>query len=186
MSHVIANAYDAFWFIFSHPNFGLRERTRITAQQADKLESEGYLVTRDRGGQCWREWRHVIRHAICTNLDISYVKDEESGITGIKCEIEFGLEKYGYFGNSDETSLERHHDTKLDSSGSTFDEALVQLAKKILEHYGDYEELKDQVGECGIPVCGDCLEVGANDAISQRLRYISDATGQPCRLSSND
>ncbi len=103
--NVIANAYEAFWFIFSHPKFTLRERTPINAQQADELKGKGYLVSRDRGGQCWREWRHVVRHAICTNLDISYVKENDNSIADeeetekadIECKIEFGNEEYGYF-----------------------------------------------------------------------------------------
>jgi len=32
------------------------------------------------------------------------------------------------------------HDIKLDCSGNTFEEAIINLAKKVMEEYGDYDE----------------------------------------------
>lgn len=127
------------------------------------------------GGKCWREWRHLLRRALEENLDIHYAKTDRPGGHGrvdddpkknmnIECWLEFGTVYYGYAysgGNKPQgewdTQTARHHghDYRLDAGGSTFDEALVRLARNVLKHYGDYRPAKGE-GRCGKPVCGDC------------------------------
>ena len=175
--HRISDAYGAYWFIYYHPKFMLRERNEVTPKEANKLEAEGFIITRDVGGKCYREWRHVYRHAIDSNLDIHYAKTDKPGGRGrvnddpkknkyTECWLEFGTEFYAYVysGTSksiyadEETMRHGSHDPNLDSGGSTFDQALVMLARKIKKFYGDYADSTGREGKCSEP-CADCLHL---------------------------
>lgn len=186
--HKIANAYDAFWFIHDHPKFMLRERTPVEPEEADKLEAEGFLITRDTGGKCYREWRHLHRHAIDENLEIFYTKTNKPGGHGrvdddrsknkhVECWLEFGPSYYGYAysGNKKpagdwdiETMKHMSHDYRLDCGGTTFDQALVALARLVRKHYGDYRDRDGRDGACGRP-CGDCRDLKSRTKKKARI-----------------
>jgi hypothetical protein len=176
--HQINNAYDAYHFLYSHPKFMLRERYEITPEEYDKGLADGYLVTKDRGGKCYREQRHLFRHAIEHNLDIFYAKVDETGRVNddrqknvnVECWLEFGQLEWGYMSGGEydwdtETGLLNYHDVDLDTGGPTFDEALISLAKLVLEHHGDYEDLpykEQRAKQCGETVpCADCRDAKA-------------------------
>jgi hypothetical protein len=143
------------------------------------MEAQGYLITRDRGGKCYREWRHIWDRPIDTNLSIFYAKVNDKGRVckdpkknvNVECWLEFGNLEWGY-GSYDpnteepcdwdvETVSMNYHDPDLDCGAPTFDEALIKLAKLVLKKYGDYtEEEGDEMSDiyCGHPVCADCKE----------------------------
>jgi hypothetical protein len=180
--HKISNAYDAWWFIFEHPKLMLEERNEIAPEEAAKLEAKGFWVTRDVGGKCYRMYRHLMRHALDENLDIFYTKvnapggharvdDDPKKNKYVEVWLEFGQLAYGYLysgsaepaGDWDtETALLHYHDTDFDCGGPTFDEALVNLAKKVRKKFGDYRpdpEQRRQNGKCGKPTCADCDDI---------------------------
>jgi len=128
------------------------------------LKVHGFLVTKDRGGKCWREVRHVYRHAVDMNLTIGYmrvdptghVNDVRSMNTVVDVWLEFGPESYGYDGDGfDETTLQQSHDWELDCGGPTFDQAIVKLANQVQVKYGDYVEGR-RSDDCGPVPCADC------------------------------
>jgi hypothetical protein len=118
--------------------------------------------------------RHSFREAIDFNLDIFYTKTNKPGGHGrvdddksknkhVECWLEFGQEEYGYHSDWEdgESYIITYHDYDLDCGGTTFDEALIALAKNIMKHYGDYEknEGKRDKGDCGTPTCADCIDM---------------------------
>jgi len=174
----ITNAYDAWHFLYHHPAFMLRERHEITPEEYAALKEKGFLVTKDTGGKCWREMRHLHRHAIEMNLSIFYAKVDETGHVNddrsknvnVECWLEFGPEGYDYWYGTDgdndwdtETGRLNYHDTDLDTGAPTFDEALMSLAKLAMEKYGDYNDAEDyktqRAKACGEVVpCADCRD----------------------------
>jgi hypothetical protein len=134
------------------------------------MKAAGLLITADRGGKVWREWRHNTVPAIIENLDIHYAKTDGRRVNkdhakniNVECWLEFGSVEYGYMtGDKDpadwdaETHQQNYHDWKLDTGGPTFDAALVKLAKNVLKVYGDYRP-RNHADKCGRP-CGDCRE----------------------------
>lgn len=164
--HTIKNAHDAWWFLRDHPKFRIMERDEVSPKKAAKLKKEGYLITRDEDGTCYRMWRHIHRAALSSNLDIYFTKTNKPGGHGrvddddsknkyVECWLEFGPEEYMPVPWDKRTRLTHTHDWRLDTGGSTFDDALVNLAKLVKKHYGDYEPHKRK-DECGKPVCADC------------------------------
>jgi hypothetical protein len=160
----IDNAYEAWHFLYDHPSFMLRERHEIPPEDYDMLESRGFLVNKDRSGKCWRQMRHLYRHAVAMNLTIGYMKVDATGHTttapGVAKTtdvwLELGPESYDYDGDGfDETTLQQTHDWHLDCGGPTFDEALVTLANKVLAKYGDYKETHP---ESHCQTCVDCQQ----------------------------
>ena len=168
----IDNAYDAYHFLHDHPELSLRERHEITEEEYARGSAEGFLVTKDRGGKCWREMRHLHRHAIEMNLSIFYAKvdgtgtvnDDRSRNTNTEVWLELGPEEYDYPADwYQETERMEYHDPDLDCGGPTFDAALIELARLVLEHYGDYDyeaSWKDRrKAECGeVSPCADCRQ----------------------------
>jgi hypothetical protein len=171
MSRVIDTAYEAFQFLRDHPAFSLRERHEIPAEDFDKMLALGFLVSQDRSGKCWRQLRHLHRHALDTNLVIFYTKVDESGHVNVdktknvkvECWLEFGPEAYDYDGDGfDETTLQSSHDWQLDCGAATFDEALVLLARNVLDQYGDYTSGLPRFHDCPAAPCVDCAEARAS------------------------
>jgi len=168
----IDNAYDAYHFLHDHPELMLRERHEVTEEEYVRGSADGFLVTKDRGGKCWREMRHLHRHAIEMNLSIFYAKVDETGRVNddrsknvnVECWLELGPEEYDYPADwYDETDRMEYHDPDLDCGGPTFDAALIELARLVLEHYGDYGyELpwkERRALECGgVSPCADCRQ----------------------------
>jgi hypothetical protein len=181
--HKITNAYEAWWFMYEHPKLKLSERHEVTPEEAAKLEAEGFWITRDVGGKCYRMYRHLHRHALEENLSIHYAKtnkpgghgrvdDDQSKNKHVECWLEFGPLEYGYAysGGKEpmadwdtETVRHHYHDIDLDTGGATFDEGLIRLAKNVRKKYGDYEELnypESRDTDCGKPECADCKDIG--------------------------
>lgn len=168
----IDSAYDAYHFLHDHPELMLRERHEITDEEYARMSADGFLVTKDKGGKCWREMRHLHRHAIEMNLSIFYAKvdptgrvnDDRSLNTATEVWLELGPEEYDYPAEwYDETDRMEYHDPDLDCGGPTFDAALVELAGLVLKHYGDYDYgaswKQRRAGECGaVSPCADCRE----------------------------
>jgi len=148
-------------------------RSEVTPKEADKLEKQGFLISRDRGGKCWRYHRHAVVPAIEENLSIFYTKtdgkrvnDDRSKNVFTEFWLEFGPVEYGYCSNYPdpktgwdmETVEQNYHDWKLDCGGSTFDEALIRLARNIRRIRGDYKPRK-RIDHCGPNPCADCAGV---------------------------
>lgn len=173
---IIANAYDAYWFLKEHPALRIRERVAVGPAKAKKLAARGFVITTDRGGKCWREFRHLHRHAMDCNLDIHYAKVDKRGVVNAdrsknvnaECWLELGPLEYGYHGDGQAQSELLHtHDYELDCGAPTFDEALVKLASLVLKKFGDYESDDDERKHCGgEDSCADCREL---HAVSERL-----------------
>ncbi len=166
MSHKIKTAYDAYHFLLEHPGFSVNERIQVDPAKADKMVDDGYAITKDRDGTCWREYRHVQLRALEMNLSIHYAKvdkqkrvnDDPAKNTLVECWLEFGPIAYQYHWDGDvATHLCHTHDPALDTGAATFDEALVKLARRVLKQYGDYNVPKRK-DDCGAPVCADCIE----------------------------
>ena len=165
--HTISNAYDAYWFLHQHPKFQRRHRNEITPEEAEVQEVQGFLITRDKGGKCYREYRHVRVPAIGENLDILYAKTDGKRVNKdhsknkhIECWLEFGPVEYGYMGGGQydwdtETGEMFYHDWRLDCGGPTFDAALIRLARLVRRVYGDYKPWVRH-DHCGKPMCADC------------------------------
>ncbi len=167
--HKITNAFEAWWFIHDHPKFQRTLRSEVTPTEADELEKQGFLISRDRGGKCYRYHRHVLTPAISENLSIFYTKtdgkrvnDDGSKNIFTECWLEFGAVEYGYMAgdiNADWdiwTGELNYHDWKLDCGGPSFDVAIVRLARLVRKHYGDYEPKAGRRGKCGPKPCADC------------------------------
>jgi len=102
----ISDAYEAWWFLYYHPKLRCRRRAEVKPEEADRLEAEGFIVTRDQraevppgeegkwwdrqlrkdadgktyaGGKCWREYRHLSHLAVRENLEIHYAKVSTPG-----------------------------------------------------------------------------------------------------------
>jgi hypothetical protein len=145
----------------------LRARNPEPKDHADALKKQGFIITRDKNGQYWREWRHSVHHAVVENLSIHYAKvdahgevnDDASLNVNQECWLELGPMEWGYMSPWDkETGLMNFHAVELDCGGKTFDEALVEIARLVLKEYGDYrqKEKYPQEGACGRPKCADC------------------------------
>jgi hypothetical protein len=176
--HEIATAYDAFHFLREHPAFRIRERIGISLEDATKLEKQGCIITRDLSGKCYKEYRHIHKLAMDSNLVINYAKVNSEGYSGKpdssipEVWLEFGPLEWGYDSHDGvieeggcewdvDTHLKEYHDTELDCGAPTFDEALKTLAMLVLKHYGDFEDWswkERRKLECGTPVCSDCQE----------------------------
>lgn len=177
--HKITNAYEAWWFLYNHPKLMCPERHEVPPKKADKLEAEGFWITRDVGGKCYRMYRHLHRHALEENLSIHYTKtnkpsghgtvdDDDSKNKHVECWLEFGPIEYAYAYSGGvkpmadwdtKTTRLNYHDVDLDTGGTSFDEGLIRLAKLARKKYGDYAE-KDRDDYCGKPECADCKEIG--------------------------
>lgn len=170
--HKIANAYDAWWFLYYHPKFERMLRNEITPKEADRMEKAGFLVSRDKCGKCYHYMRHLTVAAVEENLSIHYAKTKDG--KG-ECWLEFGAVEYGYlYGQPnedwDDTTGEMHyHDWKLDCGGKTFDAALVQLARLVRKNYGDYKPKTGRKGKCGPKPCADC---GRTKSTMKRLGLV--------------
>ena len=178
MKRKIRNAFDAYYFLRNHPKLNVQVRMEVPSNEASSLEKEGFKITRDVGGKCYRIYRHLFEHAL-DKMDVHYVKTNKPGGKGkvdkdpsknlyVECWLELGSLYYGYVYSGgeepwdvwdEETMLHTSHDWDLDCGAPTFDEALIKLAKKVLKKYGDYSDKKAAAYSktwCGKPVCADC------------------------------
>lgn len=174
--HKISNAYDAYWFLHDHPKLQRMIRSEITPKEADEMKKQGFVISRDRGGKCYRYRRHLVIPAIEENLSVFYTKTNKPGGHGrvdddssknkhIECWLEFGTVEYEYlYGTvnadwNDATGEMNYHDWRCDTGGPTYDVALVNLARLARKFYGDYAP-QTRADKCGPKPCADCREVG--------------------------
>ncbi len=174
--HKISNSYEAYWFIHDHPKFQRMIRSEITPVEADKMEKEGFLVSRDKCGKCYHYRRHLVIPAIEENLSVFYTKTNKPGGHGrvdkdrsknkyVECWLEFGTVEYDYlYGQPNEdwddtTGEMNYHDCRCDTGGSTYDQALINLARLVRKFYGDYAPTT-RADKCGPAPCADCKEIG--------------------------
>jgi len=160
--HKITNSYEAWWFLYGHPRLCLPERIEVRDEKhAKQFSAKHYRFVKDEGGNTWAVCRRLVRHAIEENLNIFYAKTNKPGGHGTvdndktknkyaECWLEFGPLEYGYNQPEFEAKedharsyLRHFHDTRLDTGASTFDEALVRLARLAWKFYGDYKTGKD-------------------------------------------
>jgi hypothetical protein len=158
--HVINNAYDAYWFLYNHPALNVMYRNAINKSHLSTQELQKDWISQDIDGTCYQYYPSELQHALDENLYIEYVKvdaqengkinDDNSKNVFVKCWLEFGPLKYGYQYSGSDTPLNKWdtttvllnmHDIKLDVDGSTYDEALIKLAKLVAHYYGDYNKL---------------------------------------------
>jgi len=160
----IDSAYDAWWFLYNHPRLCLCFRTPEPKDNAKQMKAKGFVIKRDKCGKYWWLHRHSLYHAIEENLSIHYAKVDAEGHQNDdralnlfpEVWLETGPMEWGYATPWDtETSRIPYHDTDLDCTGPTFDQALIALARLALKKYGDY---KKDGGICGTPRCADCEE----------------------------
>lgn len=113
----INNAYDAFWFLTDHPKAVI--------------------------GKVDPDLKHVDDAAFIDNIVLIYVKinPETNSITDTDADtqVQVWLESGPQEWNDALQDYIPTHDPDLDCGGDTFDDALIALANKVKEHYGDYE-----------------------------------------------
>lgn len=114
---MITDPHEAFWFLHNHP----KAVDRPVEGEATILDS-----------------------AFIDNLDVMYVKvdPDKREITNTErdTQTEIWLETGPMEWNETLQNYLATHDPRLDCSGSTFDEALVNLANLVKEHYGEYTQ----------------------------------------------
>lgn len=157
--HRISSAYDAYQFLVRHPAFRRKHRQEITEEEASVLRKKGFLIASD-DDQYFKESRHLSTPAIEEGgLLIFYTKVNAKGRVSDdpkqnvypECWLEFGPMEY-----LDGVPFPSH-DMRLDTGAPTFDAALVNLARLVRRHYGDYTPTERQ-DDCGKPKCADCCE----------------------------
>jgi hypothetical protein len=152
----IQDAYSAYRFLKKHPQFIRYERIAITEREAEHFRSRrgAYRLVKDEGGNYWEEcYKGGEVHAFDENLDIYYTKTDAPGGHGhvnddkskniyTECWLEIGQVDWGYSGEWEWKEEHKRcypipcHDYELDTGGTTFDEALINLANNVLKKYG--------------------------------------------------
>lgn len=111
----IDNAYDAFWFLSRHP------------KAVDKP---------------FNDETSILDSAFIDNIEVIYVKvdPETNTVTDTDKDtlVEVWLESGPYEWSEPLKEYLPTHDPRLDCGGDTFDDALIELANLVKEHYGDY------------------------------------------------
>lgn len=178
---IFNTAHDAYWFLYHHPKLNCRVRTPESPAEAARSKRKGFIVTKDKNGQHWREWRHEFHRAIEENLSIFYtlvddkgeVNDDRTKNVNPECWLELGHLEWGYMSPwDDSTALMPFHDVELDCGGPTFDAALIELANLAFKHYGNYRLKKNssREGRCSRP-CADCKWLdGLSRKIMKRIK----------------
>lgn len=180
----ITTAHEAFWFLQNHPKMNVKERHLLDSkEEADAMRAKGFtihtFIHENKSESYYREYKHLIRHAMDKTLDIYYTKVDEtrtinkdrSKNVNVECWLEFGhLEWHEAYdvheGGTDKAYIMTYHDYELDCGAPTFDEALVILANNVLEQVGDYDRDADERGwtdnDDGSPhdreTCADCID----------------------------
>jgi hypothetical protein len=151
----INNAYDAYWFLYHHPK-SVNVDPKHPLVDTSEYEHPGIKgLTSARSGKkrdtefkkAFAEHRTTMewKGQFIYNLDIHYAKvdpetrrieDDQSKNTVIEVWLETGPAMWEDLANQ---YISNTHDTSLDCGGPTFDEALIVLANKVKEKYGDYE-----------------------------------------------
>lgn len=133
----IKTAYDAYWFIHNHPH-QVEEDPRLPL--VDKIAGTSPKMNS-------RKWWDG---QLINNLYILYVKinpkthkvDDKESEKNIQVEVwlETGQALYDEIQGK---YIADTHDPLLDSAGATFDDALINLANRLFETYGDYTDQTD-------------------------------------------
>ena len=106
--------YDAWWFLYEHP---------MTQQNGDGLS----------------------RFDECLDVYVAKVNPltgRKSHVSGFNTKLEIWLEFGGWHAMKRDNGGTRYipeHDIRLDCGGSTYEEAIINLAKRVKKYYGDVE-----------------------------------------------
>lgn len=126
------DAHDAWWYVDTHPAFWRFTRERsgdYPANHVSRLEHEGTL----RQG-----WPDIVPHKICPETNC--IEDEDERNTAIQWWYEFGPWSL----HPDEHGAHIPvHDYLLDGGADTYEEAIIAVAKKIHQHYGNDRRVVD-------------------------------------------
>lgn len=135
------NAFEAHWFIYNHPNC-IQVDPEHPLVDINEYEFEGFgpdkFLSREGKPKDAEYYRAIRERAyfgihlgqFIYNIDWSYHFKEGK--------IEVWLETgQAYFQKETGRYESNMHDIRLDSSGETFEEALIQLANKIKDIFGD-------------------------------------------------
>lgn len=150
---VIDNAYDAYWFLHYHPasvtehpdhplvdtdvyEFKGIGTKKIGAHKGKKRDSEYTRALKERATSF--DWHGQL----INGLDIHYAKvnavtrsTQDKPADTVEVWLETGAAMWDDWANS---YIGNVHDIALDCGAPTFDEALIILANKVMEKYGDY------------------------------------------------
>lgn len=138
MKKKIDNAYDAFWFLKNHPNC-----VDISPEHPIVYSMSGLNSTARKSIIDENRAYFLLEGQFINNLDINYVlinpltdeiDDDHTLNTKTQVWLETGPAYWSEYTKKYETNS---HDPKLDSAGDTFEEALMSLAQKVQEDYGE-------------------------------------------------
>jgi hypothetical protein len=130
--------YDAFWWLWAHPIFILKgkQTKAIDIKLFGRPVSSGFNEALD-------------FNIVKVNPETNRIEDEEFLNTKVMVWMETGPfedpSESEHSSMNDNEKWMNHtgiptHDVKLDCSGDTFEEAIVNLAKKVKEEHGDYDK----------------------------------------------
>lgn len=133
--------YDAFWWLQNHPAFA--EKGRMTK----KLSQEAYGHPYKESG--FDQALHI--NVVKVDPTTLRIEDDETRNTQVRIWIEVTVYldpdvkdgPYGYNGEQWENDIWMEHsgipshDYELDVGGATFEEAIIKLAAKVAEQYGE-------------------------------------------------
>lgn len=156
----IKTAYDAYWFLNSHPNcveidpdHPFVDTSTYAYPGIGVVGTDKMIMAREgkpRDAEYERAYKELAvadhwRGQFINNLDIFYamvnpvtkrIEKDTSKNTKIEVWLETGP---AYFDEHTNQYRSNMHDTRLDCGGDTFEEALIKLANSVKEKYGDYE-----------------------------------------------
>jgi hypothetical protein len=155
-----------------------------------KVDETGYVnddKTKRQYTEVWLEFGQIIYQSDLEKKEVKYRRKE--------------AKKRGWdYNEADERKLDpkeyvtitHYHDWHLDVGAPTFDEALVKLANKVLKHYGDYVDDKDEHDICGgDETCIDCRRIhtmrtlphGEGKSMCYRIVYEDELTPEELEKS---
>lgn len=126
------DAHSAWWYVDTHPVFWRFTRERsddYPASHVSRLEHEGTL----RQG-----WPDIVPHKVCPETNC--IEDDADRNTRTQWWYEFGPWSL----HPDEHGVHvPTHDYPLDGGADTYEEAIIEIAKKVHEHYGNDRRVVD-------------------------------------------
>jgi hypothetical protein len=149
------NAFEAYWWIYNHPNcveidpeHPLVDMGEYTIKLGDTVFDVGKEPDDEyRRAANERAFTDTWRGQFIDNLEFDYHMvdpttravdvDNPSNNTHMEVWFETGPAYWNKYADEYASNM---HDIRLDCSGATFEEALINLAALIKKYYGDYNE----------------------------------------------
>lgn len=127
---------EAWNWLNSHPAFDFEAKEVVLSPKTAWMKAAGLEKE-------VRVWFQDNTFAESLSIDLVRVNEESGAVEGDESKntrIEVWLEAGGPSEDTENNKRWRtSHNYKLDCSGATFEIALLQMAKNVLEHYGDYQ-----------------------------------------------